>query len=295
MDNFSISELQQLSGIKAHTIRIWEQRYNALTPHRSEGNTRFYDNDHLKRLLNIVSLLEDGYKISQLGTLSDEELHALLAEKIEHSGIGEDNNEYFVSQLISAAMSYDELRFQKLFNECIQEQGLTNTYNKILYPMLKRMGLMWDIDSISPAQEHFSSNLIKQKIYAAIEALPDPTSQDKKWLLFLPENEFHEIALIFSNYIIQEAGQPVIYLGSNVPFKTLEKAAEDTQATDLLFFFVHHIDPEKANTFIQTLSKSFKKVKIHFAGNTQLIGQLSLPKNVNWIRTPEDLMTVINA
>lgn len=294
MDNFSISQLQQLSGIKAHTIRIWEQRYNALTPNRSEGNTRSYTNDQLKRLLNIVSLLDEGYKISQLGVMSDKELHELLAIKLIANTIGEDKNEYFVSQLIAAAMSYNEVLFEKMYSQSIRDLGMKNTYSDVLHPMLKRMGLMWGINSISTAQEHFSSNLIKQKIFSAIEALPPNQNQGKKWLLFLPENEFHEIPLLFSSYLIREAGHRVIYLGSNVPLETMTRAQDEINPTDLLFFFIHHIDPEEAKEYVKKLSQSFKKSKIHFAGNVQLLEKLQLQKQLNWIQTPDDLMIEIS-
>ncbi len=289
MNSFTISQLQQLSGIKAHTIRIWEQRYNALTPDRSEGNTRSYNNEQLKRLLNIVSLLEEGYKISQLGIMTDQELHGLLAQKLQEYTSQENNNEYFISQLIAASMSYDEPHFNAIYNQSVKELGLPGTYNDVLYPMLKRMGLMWGIDSISPAQEHFSSHLIKQKIFSAIETLPKPTDSKRNWLLFLPENEFHEIPLLFSNYLIQTEGHKVIYLGSNVPLETLYKAVDEVKPTDLLFFFVHHINEEDAINYIQMLCDAFKTTKIHIAGNAHLMAQLSGQKHINWIQTPHDL------
>ncbi len=294
MDNFSIAQLQQLSGIKAHTIRMWEQRYNALTPDRSEGNTRSYDNDQLRRLLNIVSLLNEGYKISELGIMTDAALQEHLALKLKNSSLNDDSNEYFVSQLIAAAMRYDESHFEKIYSQCVLLRGMNKTYDQVLYPLLKRIGLMWSIDSISPAQEHFSSHLLQQKIFSAIDALPIPVQSDKTWILFLPENEYHEIALLFAHYLIREAGQKVIYLGSNVPHETLNKAIKELNPTDLLFFFVHKINPEDADAYIENLGKSLQKVKIHFAGNEHLIGNLKSQNKINWIQTPEDLIQIIH-
>ena len=295
MDQFSISQLQQLSGIKAHTIRIWEQRYGALVPERSEGNTRYYDSHQLRRLLNIVSLLKDGYKISQIGPMEDEELARLLSLKLEESRLTKDKNEYYVSQLIAAAVSYDEAYFNTVYHQCIQQQGLKNTYTGVLYPLLNRMGLMWEIDSFSPAQEHFTSNLIKQKIFAAIDRFPPDADAKKKWLLFLPENEFHEIGLLFANYLLRESGHQVIYLGSNVPLNTLDKAAHEVHPTDILLFFVHHLDRNAAEDYLKRVNKIFQKANVHIASSKTLTADIAKPGRINFIYSPEELLNAINA
>ncbi len=293
VDQFSISQLQQLSGIKAHTIRIWEQRYNALIPNRSEGNTRSYDNDQLKRLLNIVSLLEEGYKISNIGGMSDEEIHQLIAQKLKTKIKDNDKNESLVSQLIMSAMSYDEPQFETIYNQCVSLYGLKKTYIDFLYPFLKRMGLLWGIDSISPAQEHFSSNLIRKKIFSSINALPEPQNKSKKWLLFLPENEFHEIPLLFANYLLRLDDQRVIYLGASVPTESLANTKDEIKPTDILFFFIQHINPEDANNYMETLRKTFPRTNIHVSGNEHLLEEVLLPKQINWIKSPTELMTSI--
>ena len=162
MNLFSISQLSQISGIKAHTIRMWEQRYNALKPNRSEGNTRYYDNLQLRRLLNIVSLMNSGYKVSELGVMSDKKLFTLLEQqqgKVE----SDDPEDFYISQLIAAGMSYDEQHFEKIFSHCLLRFGLKNAYTHVLYPLLSRIGLMWASNSIPPAQEQFISNIIRQK------------------------------------------------------------------------------------------------------------------------------------
>src|SRR5690606_23340275 len=142
MDLFSISQLSQFSGIKAHTIRMWEQRYNALSPQRSEGNTRYYDNRQLMRLLNIVSLMDEGYKVSELCRLSDGELTQRLKEAETKHQL-QNPEEYYVSQLIAAGMNYDEWHFEKTFSHCLLRMGMKQTYLKVLYPLISRMGLMW--------------------------------------------------------------------------------------------------------------------------------------------------------
>jgi DNA-binding transcriptional MerR regulator len=289
MNLFSISELQQFSGIKAHTIRVWEQRYNALNPTRSEGNTRYYDNAQLRRLLNIVSLMESDYKVSELCSMTDRMLFKLLEEKLKETKSGDELNEYYVSQLIAAATAFDELHFEKIFSNCLLRLGMRNTYLRVIYPLLNRIGLMWAADTICPAYEHFSSNIIRQKIFSAIDSLPPAKSSRHSWLLFLPENEFHEIGLLFSHYLLRQAGKKVIYLGSNVPFETLIDAVEKTTPGHLLFFLVHHAIPEDSQSYINRLKRNFGKIKIHLSGNEKLISKLKTGKECNWIHSVEEL------
>ena len=213
MDLFSISQLSRYSGIKAHTIRMWEQRYNALKPDRSEGNTRYYDNTQLRRLLNIVSLMEGDHKVSELCEMPDKGLFRLINEKVQNSIKTTEKAEYFISQMIAAGMSYDEQHFEKILSSCLVRYGMKKAYTEVLYPMLVRIGLMWEGDSIPPANEHFISNLLRQKLFAAIDSLPPSKATADKWLLFLQENEFHEIGLLFACYLIRLSGRQVIYLG----------------------------------------------------------------------------------
>ncbi len=288
MNYFSISQLQEFSGIKAHTIRIWEQRYNALSPTRSEGNTRYYDNNQLRRLLNIVSLSQDGNKVSKLCAMSDEMLQGLLEIKLKSTSQENENHEYLVSQLIVAATEFDEVHFERIFSKSLIRLGMRGTYTYVIYPMLTRMGLMWSADSISPAHEHFSCSLIKQKLYSAINALPPAKESANCWLLFLPENEFHEIGLLFSNYLLRQAGKRVIYLGSNLPFNTLENTIEATDPAHLLFFLVHHNKPEESQDYLSSLKSNFGKTKIHLSGSEKFLGKLNISSEFNWIRSVAD-------
>lgn len=288
MDNFSISQLQQFSGIKAHTIRIWEQRYNALSPNRSEGNTRYYDNDQLRRLLNIVSLMDSDYKVSELCLMPDEKLFSLIKSRLT-SKSGESSSDYFVSQLLAAGVSYDASGFEKIFSVCLDKYGIKDTYTKVIYPLLDRIGMMWSSDTIPPAQEHFISNIIRQKLFSAIDDVPPARSAKDAWLLFLPENELHEIGLLFSFFLIRKAGKKVIYLGTNAPLDTLITAVKETSPSNLLFFFVHNDLVEECETYCKTLAKNFSNIKIHLSGNEKLISSMKNGKSINWIRSVEAL------
>ena len=288
MDQFSISQLSQFSGIKPHTIRIWEQRYNALNPHRSEGNTRYYDGTQLRRLLNIVSLAGTGKKISRLCVMSDEELFKLRADYESEAGLNNDY-EYFINQLISGGMSYDETNFDKVFSHCLLRFGLEKTYVEIIFPMLERIGLMWSVNNIPPSQEHFISNLLKQKMFTAIDAVAPVSKNDENWLLFLPEDEFHELGLLFSNYYLRSKGKGVTYLGANVPLSSVKGVLDDLKIQNLLLFMVHSDLPEKVEEYLNKLSEIAGDRRIYIAGRG--IGAESFSKNSQLVRltSVEDL------
>lgn len=289
MDNFSISQLQQFSGIKAHTIRIWEQRYNALRPNRSEGNTRYYDNDQLRRLLNIVSLMDGDYKVSELCQMPDEKLFGLVKSTLLDKDGEKGSASYFVSQLLAAGVSYDAPGFEKIFSASLHKYGIKDTYTKVIYPLLDRIGMMWSSNSIPPAQEHFISNIIRQKLFSAIDNVAPARSATGPWLLFLPENEFHEIGLLFSYYLIRNAGKKVIYLGANVPLDTLIAAVKDTKPSNLMLFFVHNDLVEECELYCKTLTKHFSNINIHISGNEKLISEVKKGKSINWIHSVEEL------
>lgn len=294
MNLFSISQLSRYSGIKPHTIRIWEQRYNALKPDRSEGNTRYYDNAQLRRLLNIVSLMGNEYKVSQLCEMPDKKLFAMITEKVQTSIKITERAEYFISQLIAAGMSYDEQHFEKILSSCIVRYGMKDAYIEVFYPMLVRIGLMWSDDSIPPANEHFVSNLLRQKLFTAIDSLPPAKASADKWLLFLQEDEFHEIGLLVASYLLRLSGRQVIYLGSDVPLSSLIMAIKSTKPQYLLFFLVHYDLPEVIEKYFEKLTNSFNGKKIFVSANTRLINDVKTGKKIHWLKSVEELENEIS-
>lgn len=287
MNLFSISQLEKFSGIKAHTIRMWEQRYNALKPNRSEGNTRYYDNEQLRRLLNIVSLSNQVYKVSELCTMPDKQLFKLV-EELKNEPQNE-TDEYFVSQLIAAGLNYDEFHFDKIFSHCLLRYGMKDTYLKVIYPVLVRTGIMWTCDGLAPANEHFISNLFRQKLLTAIDGLPPPKPGSESWLLFLPENEFHEIGLLLSHYLIRLSGKKVIYLGSNVPTQSLIQAVKEISCNNLLFFLIHRDSEKEMQQYLNGLCNRFKEKNIYAAGDQSLFNQLKKAKNTFFLSSIDDL------
>lgn len=291
---YSISDLEQLSGVQSHTIRMWEQRYHALTPQRSAGNTRYYDDKQLVRLLNIVSINQIGLKISHICNLTDEQIHQLIDQEIDHTIAKNQQQEFYISQLLNVGIAYNETAFNELLNKCIEKYTLKNTYQQIIYPLLVRLGLMWRKDSICAAQEHFLTHLIKQKINAVIDGLHPPKANAPKWVLFLPEDEEHELGLLFANFLLRQAGYKVIYLGSRVPLNSLLQVANVNSIHQMLFFMTRQKLTSEAQTYINHLATHFPETTINMAGNTKLLTELNFPRNINGISNPKQFEEMIS-
>lgn len=215
---YSISDLESLSGVKAHTIRIWEKRYNVFRPGRTDTNIRYYSNDDLKKLLNISLLLKNGLKISELSVLPA----AALSEKVSSILMPETDSRN--ERLLMSLLEMDEVLFGRVFENMVKREGFERTIIDTVFPFFQRVGLMWQCGTINPAQEHFFSNLVKSKIIYATEKMRyDPLPGAKTIVLFLPEGELHEIALLFYNYAFRKRGYKTIYLGQSVPFESLER------------------------------------------------------------------------
>lgn len=289
MELFSISQLSRFSGIKQHTIRVWELRYRALQPSRSQGNTRYYDSIQLRRLLNIVSLIDRQHKASYLCGLPDQKLFEMIDDRMRGGIDPSDRSEYYISQLIAAGITYDEQHFDKTFSAGLDRYTFAGTYNKVIYPMMVRMGMMWSADNLSPANEHFVTNLLKQKIFAAIDALPPFEDGGDKWLLFLQEGEYHELGLLFAAYLIRAAGRRVVYLGSDVPVPSLLAALKTTRPDYLLLFQVRRDEPETIGRFLENTANAFAGKGIFIAGDEQIMASVPLNKKTKWMRTADDL------
>lgn len=288
MDLFSISQLSRFSGIKAHTIRIWEKRYNTLEPVRSEGNVRYYNNSQLRRLLNIVSLSNAGFKVSDISDLSDTELFEMVGRTIVKAPSSGFNDSYGM-QLIQAGLNFDKPYFEKIFAHCQLRMGVRNMYVQVILPMLDRIGQMWAEDTIPPAQEHFISYIIKQKLFTAIDALAPPVEGSPSWLLFLPEDEFHEIGLLIAHFLILQAGHKVTYLGANVPAQSLEQTINLVKPDNLLAFLVHDDQPEYVNASLDSWLRMHQNGKIFIAAKSEIINRSADYNDVQWLNSVAQL------
>lgn len=292
MANYSIKDLEHLSGIKAHTLRIWEQRYNLINPKRTDTNIRYYDQEDLKLVLNISLLKDNGYKISKIANMSKEELHKevlIVSEKTTS----------FADQIYGLTLSMidlDEQRFEKIIASNTLKLGFERTMLNIIYPFLSKIGIMWLTDSINPAQEHFISNLIRQKVIVAIDGQYNEGEQSpdtKKYMLFLPEGELHELSLLFANYLIQARNNKVVYLGQNMPFHDL-RAAYNVYKPDFLLTVITSRPGElSAEEYLGTLCEEFPEAPILVSGS-QVIGQdLTLADNIIQVSNPNQLVNFV--
>jgi len=217
---YSIKDLEKISRIKAHTLRIWEQRYNILKPCRSETNIRSYTNNDLKMLLNISLLNNNGVKISKIAEMEPHEIYSAVHELSQK----EFESNFQIDNLVISMVDMDEERFEKAISNNILKIGFDKTINEVIYPFLKKIAVLWITDSINPAQEHFISNLIRQKLISAIDAQVIRRENAKsKFMLYLPEHELHEISLLYYHYRLRDLNFKSYYLGQSVPFEDLQK------------------------------------------------------------------------
>lgn len=294
MIQYSINELESLTGIKAHTIRIWEKRYDLLRPERTGTNIRHYSNDELRRLINVTTLYNGGMKISHIVELSENEVNKKINELISASQPEQTAlYEPYIGNLISASLNFDELSFEKNFSNAILRYGLLNTYQFILVPMLQRIGILWTSQKMNPGQEHFISSLILQKIYSAIDGLQPSTESNEKWLLFLPQHEFHEIGLLIANYLLRNAGKKVIYLGPRVPYEALAKTVEFSKPTHLMLVIVRNQTVEELQEYMDKLALDFKGLKILIAGNSKLLSLANIKKPIRLMNNFEEFVKEI--
>lgn len=288
MSTYSIKDLEQLSGIKAHTLRIWEQRYNLLSPKRTDTNIRFYDDDDLKLILNVALLNDNGFKISKIASMASAEIRNEVIKLTERSLTHDDQ----IHALTISMIEMDEERFDKVLSGNISKLGFEQTMLNIIYPFMSKIGVLWQTGAINPAQEHFISNLVRQKMIVAIDG-QKRFSGGKKFLLFLPEGELHEISLLFASYLIKSKGHKVIYLGQSTPKEDLLSVYKVHQPEFLLTVITTSPSSEYAQEYINSLSERFSDSQILVTGY-QVIGQdLAFPPNVrqmNYIRDIKEML-----
>lgn len=290
MSTFSIKDLEHLSGIKAHTIRIWEQRYELIKPKRTDTNIRFYDDHDLKLILNIALLKENGFKISKIAEMSSESL------QMEVLKLTERNLRYpeQIHALTISMVDIDEERFEKIISSNILKLGFEKTMMNVIYPFLSKIGILWQTGAINPAQEHFISNLVRQKLIVAIDGqYNSPHQQSDKFVLFLPEGELHELSLLFADYIIRSRKNKTIYLGQSLPFTDLEKVYELHKPEYLLSVMTTAPGPSNVQEYVDRLSTTFPDSKLLLTGY-QLIGQdIDTPDNVTIFTRLEQLIQMV--
>lgn len=275
MAGYKIKDLEQLTGIKAHTIRMWEKRYGILNPDRSDTQIRCYNDDELTYLLGIALLNKYGLKISRIAEMS----HLEIRERINQLKV---NNEVdtFHESLILALVELDESLFRDTLTRAIEQHGLEKSFTDILMPYLEKIGIMWIVGSINPAQEHFISNLIRQKVISEIDKLPIPETAENPVMLFLPEHEWHEISLLFYQFIFKKHGKRTVYLGQSLPYDSILECIEKVKPSFLVTSWLTSVDKRFIKSYFKRLWEESGQLTI-YAGGYQIKENASEIKN--WV------------
>ena len=293
MNVYSIKDLENFSGIKAHTIRIWEQRYHLLNPVRTDTGIRTYSDIDLKRILNIATLQnKGGIKISKIAELTESE----ISEKILQLSGGELDYPEHIQAITVAMMDLDEYRFQVLAKSITDAYGFENFMLKVIYPFLTRLGTLWLSGSVGPAQEHFITHLIRQKIIAAIDSqMAKPKPNAKKFLLYLPEGELHEIGLLFASYLIRARQHSAVYLGQSLPFDELCLAYEIHQPDYVFSVFTTEPSQDVLPAYVAELDKMLPDANIMLTGYNVLHSSEPLPTRIQLIGDFTTLIELIES
>jgi len=264
VNHFSIRDIENLCGIKAHTLRIWEQRYQLVSPKRKAGNHRTYDNDDLKYLLRISFLYHHGHKISRLAALNATEM-GQLALKVPQPG---NTHEIFINHLLEASLDFDHELFDRILHNIILHMGFERAITGVIYPFLTKVGLLWLTGNVVPAQEHFASALIIKKLLVATSGLESspPRSGGRQVLLFTPSGEFHEIPLLYMRYRMKKNGVSTVYLGSNVGLEALQHYCSSKPVTHLYFHLVTNLLRCEPDQYLRSLTEAFPGKTVVMSG-----------------------------
>ena len=280
--NFSIKDLEHLTGIKAHTIRIWEKRYNLLQPNRTDTNIRNYSIQSLQKLLNVSFLNNHGYKISKIAKLNSDEIPTLVRELASKG----QQKHHAINTFKMAMLHFDQSLFYNTYNNLLQENTFKEIFYSVFIPLLEEIGVLWQTDTINPAHEHFISTLIKQKVLINIEKVQtlEPSKKDKTFVLFLPMYEIHDIGLLYVNYEIVCAGYQSIFLGQSVPIDSLKDITDHYQNIVFGSYFTVNPEQDEIDDYISKFyNEVIDKTKNEFfilGYQTQYIDSNKLPNSI---------------
>jgi DNA-binding transcriptional MerR regulator len=289
MQTFSIRDMERMTGVKAHTLRVWEHRYGLALPHRKDSQHRFYTNEDLQKILRVAWLYEKGYKISRIASLNDDALSAMIQEAV-HSGNGHQKT---IESLLHASQQFDGDLFSELLHKAILHLGMEETVQQVIYPYLEKIGLLWMNDSVMPAQEHFSSQFIMHAFIASIDALPRPANVQPPILLFGPEEEYHEIPLLFIEYLLRKKGNRVVNLGPNTPDAAVEEFCGRKPFSQLHYHQVTNFTRYDAEELLEKWCLQYPTKRVVMSGRLTKAIEKPLP-NAQLLGSIDDLLKYAN-
>jgi len=285
----SIKDLEHLSGVKAHTIRIWEKRYGLLDPHRSDTNIRSYSDHDVRKILNVAMLVKSGYKISSVASFNETKLQSEVI-RINRNSTEPDKN---IDQLLFLTVNLDSFGFEQFLNSIIGQNGFRKTIEQVIFPFFRRIGILWQAGSIFTAHEHFVSNLIRNRLIREIGNF-ESKEASKSVLFFLRDDEWHELGLLYFNFLAAEAGFRCVYLGQSLPFEDLSNLLTATKYDFVCTSFVQAIDKPELDRYLANLSLVFNRNKILISGRQIAIQKPKLPSNVVVVKNSNDFIKRIS-
>ncbi len=291
LGSFSIKDIEAVTGIKGHTLRVWEQRYGIVIPKRTDTNIRYYDDSDLKKLLSISLLNNHGFKISEIAKMTTED----ITQEVLRLSASKNDHEVQINALITAMLEFNEISYSQQLSACFIQYGIEYTMLQIVFPFLNEIGILWQIGSIQPSHEHFVTNIIKQKLYVAIDGqLGRMNALSKRFMLFLPENEKHSIGLLFANYLIRSRGHEVLYLGQEVPLNDLKDAFKNENPHFILTLMTcaqPHIDKVE---FVNFLRKNWPNSMLLLTGSQFLMSNIVESEKVKLIQNFDSFIQFLN-
>lgn len=295
---FSIKDLENFSGVKAHTIRIWEKRYQLLSPERTDTNIRFYSLESLKKLLNISLLNSEGIKISKIANYDTETFKEVLNQLVSKKS----NKSQFTNQLKIAMLNFDAIQFEEAYSQIAKVLSFSEIFKDYFVPFLGDIGLLWQSGSINPTHEHFVSNIIKQKILINTYHLQikEVEKQDKLFILFLPDNEIHDLGLTYLQYEIANAGYKSIMLGASVPINSLKPFINEEQEVIFISYFTVEPEIKKIPEYFQEINNELlfnNNAKFYVLGKqiSLLSEDQKIPKQINLYHSLDDVIMKVKS
>ncbi len=251
-NSFSIKNFEHLSGIKAHTIRIWEKRYNLFEPERTDTNIRLYNLENLQKLLNVTLLYNNGYKISKIASFSSQE----ITENVHKITINKNADDWSIGLFKLAMINFDQRLFTKTFNDLLEQFSFSEVFKNVFVPLMNELGVLWQTNSISPSHEHFITSLVKQKIHAMCEDLQQKSTRrtDRRFVLFLPDNEIHELGLLYLQYEVLNNGFQCVFLGQSVPIESLNNLVDIGEPITFITYFTIEPTQDKIKAYLNTFN-----------------------------------------
>jgi len=289
MGVYSIDQLSKVTGISKRTLRAWETRYGYLSGNRTKTNIRIYNDSHLIRAINTTTLLSLGYKISKIALLLDKEVNQIIL-KVSDSKSNK-NEDVYINALLKACVKYDANLFDLTFSRGILKYGIIDFYIIVILPALTKIGLFWLVNNLTPAQEHFFSELLKERISVETNAFALEEAYDPSWVIFLPEGEHHEIGLLMAKLILRKQNKKVYYFGANLPFDTMNEINTELKPKNVLYFIISNRKVDELENIVFKIEKNFPSSNIYMVSNISLEKKF---KNTNIINEITQFTSILN-